>query len=143
MELIEFKELPDESTPASVENINHNFKYLDNKKDIYSTKEVKTNKVWIDGKPIYRKVVEYTITDSSGIFPHFSTGIGSVEHVFFFIERQYGTEGSREYVSSITNYNGYVRKSDGEFYFNRSNSDATKPEPGDYKIIIEYTKTTD
>lgn len=26
-------------------------------KDIYSTDEVKTNKVWIDGKPIYRKVL--------------------------------------------------------------------------------------
>lgn len=25
-------------------------------KDIYSTEEIKTNKVWIDGKPIYRKV---------------------------------------------------------------------------------------
>lgn len=27
-------------------------------KDYYSTSEVKTNKVWIDGKPIYRKVVD-------------------------------------------------------------------------------------
>ena len=26
--------------------------------DLYSTSEVKTNKVWIDGKPIYRRVVE-------------------------------------------------------------------------------------
>lgn len=26
--------------------------------DIYSTNETKTNKVWIDGKPIYRKVIE-------------------------------------------------------------------------------------
>lgn len=25
-------------------------------KDVYSTTETKTNKVWIDGKPIYRKV---------------------------------------------------------------------------------------
>ena len=30
----------------------------DNIKDVYSTDEVKTNKVWIDGKPIYRKVVD-------------------------------------------------------------------------------------
>ena len=27
--------------------------------DIYSTTETKTNKVWIDGKPIYRKVVDF------------------------------------------------------------------------------------
>lgn len=29
-------------------------------KDVYSTEEVKTNKVWIDGKPIYRKVTTFT-----------------------------------------------------------------------------------
>ena len=26
-------------------------------KDVYCTEEVKTNKVWINGKPIYRKVI--------------------------------------------------------------------------------------
>lgn len=31
--------------------------------DIYSTQETKTDKVWIDGKPIYRKVLSF-ITDS-------------------------------------------------------------------------------
>lgn len=29
--------------------------------DIYSTNEVKTNKVWIDNKPIYRKVITGTL----------------------------------------------------------------------------------
>ena len=32
-------------------------KWNSNSKDVYSTTEVKTNKVWINGKPIYRKVV--------------------------------------------------------------------------------------
>ena len=31
--------------------------------DYYSTTETKTNKVWIDGKPIYRKVYPVTITE--------------------------------------------------------------------------------
>lgn len=31
--------------------------------DTYSTEEIKTNKIWIDGKPIYRKVV---VIDSIG-----------------------------------------------------------------------------
>lgn len=31
--------------------------------DVYSTTETKTNKVWIDGKPIYRKVYPVTITE--------------------------------------------------------------------------------
>lgn len=30
---------------------------INNKVDLYSTSEVKTDKVWIDGKPIYRKVI--------------------------------------------------------------------------------------
>lgn len=49
----------------------------DNIKDVYSTDEVKTNKVWIDGKPIYRKVVEitspaydWTPMDLTSLFPN-------------------------------------------------------------------------
>lgn len=34
-------------------------------KEVYSTDEIKTNKVWIDGKPIYRKVIKVTSIDSS------------------------------------------------------------------------------
>lgn len=29
--------------------------------EIYSTSEVKTNKVWIDGKPIYRKMIQISV----------------------------------------------------------------------------------
>lgn len=36
-------------------------------KDVYSTEEVKTNKIWIDGRPIYRKVYHMQITNDSGI----------------------------------------------------------------------------
>ena len=32
--------------------------------DVYSTDEIKTNKVWIDGKPIYRRVVEFTFSST-------------------------------------------------------------------------------
>ena len=31
--------------------------------DVYSTNEIKTNKVWVDGKPIYRKVIIDTSTN--------------------------------------------------------------------------------
>ena len=33
--------------------------------DVYSTNETKTNKVWTDGKPIYRKVLKQTLSNSS------------------------------------------------------------------------------
>lgn len=32
---------------------------ISSKKDTYSTTETKTNKVWINGKPIYRKVIDF------------------------------------------------------------------------------------
>ena len=37
-------------------------------KDVYSTSGVKTNKIWIDGKPIYKKVLDIT----SGMSASFS-----------------------------------------------------------------------
>lgn len=42
-----------------------------NIKDVYSTDEVKTNKVWIDEKPIYRRTINYTTvqTEETMIFP--------------------------------------------------------------------------
>lgn len=56
--------------------------------DVYSTTETKTNKVWIDGKPIYRKIVDI------GTLPNASTksvnhGISSLESVV----RTYGMAG--------------------------------------------------
>ncbi len=128
-------------TKLIIEESDLDFQGLDYVEDVYSTDEVKTNKVWIDGKPIYRKVIEYTMTNSPGEYPSVNTGITNVEHIFIFVERQYGTNNS-QYVSGITEYNGYFDKSNGTFTFNRANTDATKAEPGNYKIILEYTKTS-
>lgn len=35
--------------------------------DIYSTEETKTNKTWIDGKPIYRRVIEINWADMTAV----------------------------------------------------------------------------
>jgi hypothetical protein len=45
--------------------------------DVYSTNEIKTNKVWIDGKPIYRKVIETTSPSSTNSW----TVIGSISNL--------------------------------------------------------------
>ena len=49
-------------------------------KDIYSTTETKTNKVWIDGKPIYRKVV-YDTTPRSGGNYNIEHGIQNYDEI--------------------------------------------------------------
>ena len=43
---------------------------VDGKTDVYSANELKTNKVWTNGKPIYRKIVSNTMP---------STGSGTIE----------------------------------------------------------------
>lgn len=41
------------------EDVPYGWEEVEEPKDVYSTDEVKTNKVWVDGKPIYRKIVVY------------------------------------------------------------------------------------
>ncbi|MEI3530068.1 MAG: DUF859 family phage minor structural protein [Bacilli bacterium] len=62
--------------------------------DIYSENEIKTNKVWRDGKPIYRKVVEFTISN---------VGINNIEICSLEIQ-------------NLVNIYGQMRKSNKEIY---------------------------
>lgn len=64
-----------------------------NNSDSYSTSEVKTNGRWIDGKPIYRKVISNITTPST---TNSWVSIGSVSNV-----------------SALINMYGFVTASDG------------------------------
>lgn len=108
--------------------------------DYYSTSETKTNKVWIDGKPIYRKVLVRT-TDASG------TGeltMGTIDNFAQLVN-----------ITTITDSNSGTNQ-EIEFYRYRdsrlsiSNGTATVlmnriVTYNIYKVImiVEYTKTTD
>lgn len=108
--------------------------------DYYSTFETKTNKVWIDGKPIYRKVLVRT-ADASG------TGdltIGTISNFAQLVS-----------ITTITNSNNGVNQ-EIEFYRYRdsrlhiSNGTATvhMDRLSNYNIdkvimIVEYTKLAD
>lgn len=65
MALIEFQ---NNTAPyLNAENLNNNFNYLDEKaQDIYSLDEVVIGK-WINGKPIYRKVIDFGSLPNSDI----------------------------------------------------------------------------
>lgn len=56
---------PTADTKLYIESTDLDFQGLDYVEDVYSTNEVKTNKVWIDGKPIYRKCFSLTNISSS------------------------------------------------------------------------------
>ncbi len=108
--------------------------------DYYSTNEIKTNKVWIDGKPIYRKV-----------FYRDNTGYNNPEFNYGTISN-FGQLVQAETIT-VSNQN---QNQEQEFSSYRrcrisiSGTTATfKNEPqlsynvNEYYLIAEYTKTTD
>ena len=105
--------------------------------DKFSTSEIKTNKVWIDGKPIYRKVYSANITTSvnknvSNFFP------SDLETLVNF----YGTAKSSSY-----SYAFYYKDSTDNFIGLKNNRALTiqmgstfPAVPFDCDIVVEYTK---
>lgn len=161
MALITFEDLPSTNTPINSTNLNNNFEYLDEKTETYSTTEVKTNKRWIDGKPIYRKVLSST-TSQTFSSRTASITLGNVPNidtvVYFKVLGSIG--GATDYVMDYTNNSTWaannfslnyantfycdVRKSTGNIIIHRqagSSLDATTT-LNYYSVIIEYTKTT-
>ena len=111
-------------------------------KDIYSTTETKTNKVWVDGKPIYRKVFfNYFNDEYNNWYP-----IGNITNL-----------------KTVIKVEGMVKqKNDGNFInfprcstFDNTSSDLyingntgavnirIGKATGELYLIVEYTKTTD
>lgn len=116
----------------------------DNTPVIYSTSEIKTNKNWIDGKPIYRKVIEYewntTIGNASGVtnisIPHNVTNYGDTTQVIGVIQRTF----TLPVFSSGGKLSGITKVDSSNINFRIIND--TWGANSMY-VILEYTKTTD
>lgn len=112
--------------------------------DVYSTSEVKTNKVWIDNKPIYRKIVETNFTSSTGnqiIKTLSSLGLNNIDTVIKMKTISQGNPIEEDYfVSSEDTLRSFIDISN-QFIVKIGNDFPTKP----VKVytIVEYTKTTD
>lgn len=98
--------------------------------DIYSTEEVKTNKVWIDDKPIYRKVVtnlRVTINEDTGwVNIHAESSVDSLVDI-------------KPYTGTGIWYGSMLYKIESGYlkgYSTGLNTEITG-------YMIEYTKTTD
>lgn len=112
--------------------------------EVYSTDEVKTNKIWIDGKPIYRKVYEISSLPNNGRM-YVECNIPNVQHV---ITMRGVMESSTEWNNMPSTYTGgtlidsLVIERTGNTLtnirilnnFDRSGFSAF--------VILEYTKTT-
>lgn len=115
----------------------------------YSTTEVKTGDTWIDGKPIYRKVLTGTLPTGSGSSNDFYLDTNAeVRKVSGFVKSIYNQWWPVPCTYSSAGYNMYlivdgtvsgdspINKFSIECgsYYNTSSK---------YFIIVEYTKTTD
>lgn len=111
-------------------------------KDIYSTTETLTNKIWEDGKPVYRKVFKGTSTAT------FSTGLTSVDNVIKMdmLIRESGTSHGWRNLPWL--FNTTSTSWLGGFYFNTSTGKIAFQVGSDlgaidrFVLIMEYTKTS-
>ena len=116
----------------------------------YSTTEINTGTTWIDGKPIYRKVISGT-TDSSGYWE--MTGLNTSLYLKHFIKinvLQEGSGGNYQTTKPVAiGSNGIVivptttQSATPWMCVNAYFNTPSTPIVVQFLIILEYTKTTD
>lgn len=112
-------------------------------KDVYSTEEVKTNKIYIDenGKewPIYRK--EYVFDGLSSVGSSYSNSLSNiiVLECRGFINRNNNNDLEGPYYYSSTDRFRVFSRNNSEIVFRVGDNNINDK----YKVILEYIKTTD
>ena len=118
--------------------------YVDNSNS-YSTQEVKTGGTWIDGKPIYRKVVTHTLSDAL-------TGLVVIQHNIQNIETPIriafgkGTVPSSSSITIPAQYDSTTFIQLGAFsntYVQLFAGSTNWTDMKEITLCLEYTKTTD
>lgn len=115
--------------------------------EVYSTEEVRIG-TWIDGKPLYRKVVQFTTPSTVNTYPLVAnTGLDGIYLVSIFGATTdiYGSKISIPFVlhSSSTDIRTVMvntNSSGSELYASVSNSVFANRQA---HVVLEYTKTTD
>lgn len=112
-------------------------------KDIYSTSEVKTNKTWINGKPIYRKVIQTNVDNDINTYIPYNINnadciwIDNTHSVILSSTETLGVNwyyGAEDFCRTWINYNQRAIR-----FRCASKTIGNRPT----YIVLEYTKTTD
>jgi hypothetical protein len=109
--------------------------------EIYSTSEIKTNKIWIDGKPIYRRIYQKTSTAAT---ENIDIDDWNVDFVCSFVPLLYDSTNRQFDTNYYVNSNDYLRALTRLYNYKftitvqRGNANSKV-----LTIIMEYTKTTD
>ena len=112
--------------------------------NIYSEEETVVG-TWIDGKPLYRKVVKYTLETPKFYpsYPNFDTGIRNIDYIMIDVQVSNG-DNNLQYFRTKKAFHGYLEKATGYYHFVFAKSgDPLNAEAGLYVFVFHYTKTTD
>jgi len=112
--------------------------------DDYSTTEVKTNKIWVNGKPVYRKVLHFTnvVRGYSGRLSHNISNLDEVIEIGGYVKITDGYNPvARVVCDNITGAGFGVLNVTTQYVATLVGS--SFPTTNDVYIILEYTKTTD
>ena len=116
-----------------------------NNPDSYSTSEVKTNKVWIDGKPIYRKVIVLESGTIHAGYYEYNHNISNLDKTLNIYGMCYSSTQQhpiqRVVPDEIAKWGiglGDINQSTFALHFGTGYQDINL-----VYIVIEYTKTTD
>ena len=118
-----------------------------NSMDRYSTDEVKTNKVWIDNRPIYRKVIHITSLSANQGYNHTISNLNEIIKVYgsaYFSPGQVGQGWQpvqRVVTDAISQYGIGVGDIDSTKFFLQIGTQYSTFSKA--YVIFEYTKTTD
>lgn len=109
--------------------------------DMYSENEVLTDKIWIDGRPVYRKVVEKTsgITTGGASISFDFTNLNLVKYEAFYINTNNQME-TPYYNNGDDKFRCLVQQNNNQIYYILG-SGLTNITT--IRVILEYTKTTD
>lgn len=113
------------------------FEYMNMSEDKYRlNEEIITNKTWIDGKQIYRRVIIGTTISTLETWNKIADvefdEIVSMQGVVTSVNENYPSNESNIAIIARKNLNQVCEKHFNEFWSNKQ-----------YKVILEYTKTTD
>lgn len=116
------------------------------KENVFSTEEQKIG-TWIDGKPLYRKVMQFTNSITSSLVNQFSHGISNAEMVLIKNAWLYSPSNGVCYGLPITLYNSPTNEDKLSVKVDRTNVTFNVGTGwGDTWtkiVVLEYTKTTD